>query len=277
MAVYVSKVIAKPERIPRAKKKRRKLAREIMAFAGKVRPSISDDRCAAFHKELSTITSRMTTSELKKFKQEIKRGKQDGLFPVSAMMERNGRAGEEIADFLGIDYVDLMLEVAKSRGDIDNVKTGKAYLEWASEYGGKDVKARARAGVAKVAADEVALGNGDFLEREMIKSRGIMRVLSRNVGEKNAWGIVREQLREDQATKKVAVVVSFMAGICMAAATTIMQSISELKNVETAQIAVMGASAITGVVAGMSFLVTINMGMLQRRIGKLLKSEHGHV
>jgi hypothetical protein len=261
------------KRVPRSQKKREKVKNEIMEFAARVKPSIRDERCAEFHKELSTITARMTTSELKKFKRGIQRGAQDGFFPASAMMDRNGRAAEDIANFVGEGYVDIMLGVARSRGDIDNMRTGKAYLEWASEYGGPRVKARALAGVAKVAADEVALGNGNFLEREMIKSRGIMRVLSQHLGEKNAWALVREQLREEQATRKVAAVVSFMAGVCVATANVILQSVSEMKEVSTLQIGLLGASAITGVVAGLGFLATINMGMLQRRIGKLLKAE----
>ncbi len=277
MAVYISRVIAKPEHIPRATKKRRKLAREIMVFAAKVKPSISDKRCAQFHKELSTITERMSISELKKFKRNIQTGKDESWFPVSAVMERTGPAAEHIADFFGIDYVDFMLEAARRGGRIDNMKVGKEYLEWASEYGGTKVRARALAGVAKVAANEIMQGNGDFLEREMIKRRGIMRVLSRKIGEKEAWGIVREQIREEQATKKIAVIISSMAGACVAASYLIFQSVSEMREVSTALIAVIGSSAITGLVAGINFLGTINMRMLQRKIGKILKAEHGHV
>jgi hypothetical protein len=265
------------KRIPRAQIKKRKLAREIMEFGGKIKPSIRDERCAQFHRELSTITDRMNISELKEFKKSIQMANEDSWFPVSAIMGRTGSAANHIADFLGERYVDSMLWVARSRGDIDNVRIGKEYLEWASEYGGENVRARALAGVAKVAADEIAMGNGDFLEREMIKSRGIMRVLRRHVGEKEAWEIVKEQAREEGTEKKVAAGISFMAGVCVAAAYTIAQSVSELRDVSTLQLAVMGASAITGVVAGLSFLATINMGMLQRRVRKLLGTEHGHV
>lgn len=273
MTVYVSRVIAKPEHIPRATKKRRKLAREIMAFAAKVKPSIREERCAQFHKELSTITEGMSISELRKFKRDIQKGKEDSWFPLSAMMEREGTAAEHITNFLGGEYVDFMIGFARSRGDIDYVNTGKNYLEWASEYGGTKVRARALAGVAKVAADEIIQGNGDFLEREMIKRKGLMRVLSRNIGENEAWKIVKEQVREEQATKKVATVVSFFTGACVAASYLIIQNASEMKEVGTALIAVMGSSAITGLVAGINFLGTLNMGMLQRKIRKILKAE----
>ncbi len=210
---------------------------------------------------------------MRKFKKSIQKGKQDSMFPVSAVMGRKGKAAEQVAGFLGEEYVDIMLGIARSGGDVHNVAVGKQYLEWASEYGEGNIRARALAGVAKVAADEVAQGNGDFLGRERIKNRGIMKVLSRHVGEKNAWAIVREQLREEQATRKVAAVVSFMAGVCVAASYLIFQSLVQARDLGTVQIAVMGASAITGIVAGLSFLGTINMGMLQRRIGKLLKAE----
>ena len=261
------------KRIPRSQVRREKVKNEIMEFAGKLRPNFVDKGCAAFHVELSTITSRMATSEMQRFKKSIQKGKQDSLFPVSAVMSRKGKAAEQVADFLGEEYVDNMLGIARSCGNIHNVAVGKQYLEWASEYGEGKIKARALAGVAKVAADEVAQGNGDFIEREMIKNRGIMKVLSKHVGGKNAWKIVKEQLREEQAAKKVAAIVSFMAGVCVAAAHMIIQSLPEMKEAGAMPIAVMGTSAITGIVAGLSFLGTINMGMLQRRIGKLLKAE----
>jgi hypothetical protein len=50
-----------------------------------------------------------------------------------------------------------------------------------------------------------------------------------------------------------------------------------MREVGTAQVAVIGASAITGIVSGVSYVGTVNMGILQKRIGKLLKAQHKHV
>ena len=84
-------------------------------------------------------------------------------------------------------------------------------------------------------------------------------------------------VKEEKIKNKTIAAISFMAGVCTAAAVTIVQGISEIRDVGTAQVAVMGASAITAVVAGVSYVGTVNLEILQRRIGKLLKAQHKHV
>jgi len=216
---------------------------------------------------------------LKKFKKRIQKGEEDGLFPGSLALERKGESAAEVADFLGTEYVGLMLRLARSRGDVHNVAFGKKYLEWAATHGSGKVKTRALAGIALVAADEVASGNGDFIERELIKKRGSMRVLSRSIGEKEAWEIVREAMGWGEIRKKIISATSFMAGICAGATALVMQGITEQRGPEVMQLIAIGGSATAGIALGISFIGKASIGAIQKRISKLLekKSGNGHV
>ncbi|MBD3397700.1 hypothetical protein GF412_01050 [Candidatus Micrarchaeota archaeon] len=260
---------AKPRR---GNAKRQVLNEEIMRFAARVRPRITDRRDSAVHKELSGLIHRMGYRELKEFKKRIQGGGEDGLFPVSRVMEREGDAARRLADFLGPDYVGLMEGLARSRGDIHNVSTGKKYLEWAAKHGGREVEVRALAGIAGVSADEVADGNGHFVERENIKRNGIMRVLSSKIGEKEAWGIVKGMLEAEKKEKKVVSAISFLAGACISASIAIIQGARGVGDMPTM---VMLASGIAGAAAGISFIAKKNIWIVQRKINRLLVNPPG--
>lgn len=263
----------------RSERKREELKEEIMRFAARVRPRISSGRDSWVHTEISTLMNRMKTSEIAGFKKRIQRGEEDGLFPGSRILEKEGEGAAEVAGFLGTDYVGLMLRLARSRGDVHNVAFGKQYLEWAATHGSGRVKTRALAGIALVAADEVADGNGDFIERELIKKRGSMRVLSRSIGENEAWGIVREAMGWGEIRKKVISATSFMAGICAGATALVMQGITEQRGPEVMQLIAVGGSATAGIALGLSFIGKASIGAIQKSISRLLNKppQDGHV
>lgn len=251
-------------------KKREPLKEEILVFAARARPEISNGRDSAFHRELSTEVARMWAPGIKKFKRRIQRGEEDGLFPVSGIMEKEGASAAHIANFLGIDYADSMLRLARG-GDIHNAKAGKGYLIWAAEHGNGKVKARALAGIAKVAADEVLAGNGNVIEREIIKKRGILAILSREIGEQEAWGITQKIIKLEKAASGILMGISFLGGACAAASFLAFQgAIPVLDAVRVAMI-----SGLAGSVAGLGLLSGINMGMLQERIGSMLIRKNG--
>ena len=243
------------------------LKNEILVFAARVRPEISNGRDVDFHRDLSAKMWKMGLSEVKKFRGRIVGGKEDGLFPVSRIVEKKGGAAAFTAGFLGEEYVDRMLMVARSGGDVQSVMAGKEYLAWAAEHGPSQVKTRALAGIAKVAADEVLDGNGNFIEREMIKKRGIMSALSRELGEGEAWKITRGVLSMEKAGFGIRIGLSFLGGACTAASFFALQGGISAPGA----LAAMAFSAVVGAFAGFAFLSRTNLELLQIKIRKLME------
>ncbi|MBD3390266.1 hypothetical protein GF415_04945 [Candidatus Micrarchaeota archaeon] len=253
----------------RQKKEFRKmglLREELMQFAGGVKPGLGNGN-GQYHLMLSKMLGKMDSSGIRKFRQRIKRGKEDGLFPAEKIICSEGEAASRLAEFLGKEYVGRMIFLARCRGDMRQVELGKKYLSWAAKNGRGPVRERALAGMVMVASDEIEEKKGAYLGEQRARRNGTMKLLKKEIGEEKAEQLVDKFIRGIRGSLRGMCLSWMLLGAAAASSMPAFQGYFSGQK-SNAALLVLGASALVGVAKGLELLDSINIKRIQGKISQ---------
>ncbi|MFP3950346.1 MAG: hypothetical protein ACLFUZ_04640 [Candidatus Micrarchaeia archaeon] len=245
---------------------------ELLHFAGIVQPGLRNGN-SRYHLKMSEMLWGMDSSDIRRFKRRIKKGKEERLFPVEKIICSRGKAASRIAGFLGEKYVDRMVSLARSRGDVREVELGKKYLAWAEKNGKGMVKKRALAGMVMVASDEIEEKKGAYLGGQRAKRNGTMKLLKNKIGEEKTEKLVEKFSRGDRRSLRGLCMNWMLFGAAAASSMPAFQGYFSGQN-SNAALLVLGTSALWGIVRGIGLLDSISIKRIQEKIpGKM----NGHI
>lgn len=239
---------------------------ELLQFAGRVRPGLRKGN-RQYHLGISEMLGKMDPSEIRKFERRIRKGREDGLFPGERIIRSKGVTASRLAGFLGEDYVDLMISLARSRGDVRQVELGKKYLAWAAENGEGHVRERALAGMVMVASDEIEEKKGAYLGRQRARGNGTMKLLKGQVGEEKAEKLVEKFIRGSRGSLRGMCMSWMLFGAAAASSMPAFQGYFSGHN-SNAALLVLGASALLGVAEGLGLLDSISIKRIQGKFSQ---------
>ncbi len=245
---------------------------ELLLFAGRVQPGLGNGN-AQYHLKISEMLGNMNTYEIKRFRRRIKEGREEGIFPVEKIICSEGESASRLAGFLGEKYVDRMVSLARSRGDVREVGLGKKYLAWAAKNGKGMVKKRALAGMVMVASDEIEEKKGAYLGRQRARRNGTMKLLKNEIGEEKAEKLVDRFNRGSQRSLRGLCMSWMLFGSAAASSMPAFQGYFSGQD-SNAAILVLGASALLGIAKGIGLLDSIGIRRIQEKISCKM---NGHI